>query len=509
MSQNVNPEYPILSSASFKGSPTTSEFDSDITMTSQIDIMSFAGHENCTISSSPPAKKPLGDASFLQPNIDYTSPPGSIISVISGVSLTSEDMQIMSDVLMRARQCRELPPTSSSPMDAKAVLEDTGHLKRLRELRGDLNQPAPQAYTQFHIEVTRRIQERDSYLREEEHSQEASRRVNHFARMLEKERGFFEAASPKATKSEFPQHDVEAFSTELLSIIERAADMPFRTHLHQLNKSVRHLHEGTEDRAVVEKHHFEVQKQFVEALEDQHGVVLEHHGGVLEHHDSVLEQHGNVLEQHDKRAHAQEMALKQQEDVVRSQQDMMHHQEDMIRQQEVAMKKQEIAMQQQNYIIQHQQNGINGINEIARSLISMLEPQARGLQASSENLTMLAAIVTHLSQVVVNLAPAVNQVVDAAVQEQTNAALRDVLEAQQQAMLSLMETRRRAEERLDYDLLASKVAAKLHAAKQTAENTKSTHKGGRLGRAFKKILRRRSGCGIGEVPYEVPCEVWI
>ncbi|KAI9158486.1 hypothetical protein HJFPF1_06481 [Paramyrothecium foliicola] len=83
-------------------------------------------------------------------------------------------------------------------------------------------------------------------------------------------------------------------------------------------------------------------------------------------------------------------------------------------------------------------------SEHTKALDRMFEPQSRNIQATTENLTMIAGLVSHLSQVVMNLPLAINQVVHAAVHHHAEAAIRDVMDAQQEAMLAVQLRARQA-----------------------------------------------------------------
>lgn len=133
------------------------------------------------------------------------------------------------------------------------------------------------------------------------------------------------------------------------------------------------------------------------------------------------------------------------------------------------------------HLLQHQE-------DITKMLSSMIGPQSKLIHTTSENLSLLTDLTTHLSQVVMNLAPALNQIIANASQQHAQEAIRQVMEAQQQAMLMLAEEESR-QKRLNHDILAAKVVEKLQAANNTTAS--SNPKGGRsLSKALKKMFRR-------------------
>jgi hypothetical protein len=69
----------------------------------------------------------------------------------------------------------------------------------------------------------------------------------------------------------------------------------------------------------------------------------------------------------------------------------------------------------------------------------MFESHSRNIEATNESLFVVAGIINHLSQTVVNLPVAINQVVYHAVQQHVQAALQDVMDAQQQAILAVQD----------------------------------------------------------------------
>ncbi|KAJ4316431.1 hypothetical protein N0V84_007869 [Fusarium piperis] len=68
------------------------------------------------------------------------------------------------------------------------------------------------------------------------------------------------------------------------------------------------------------------------------------------------------------------------------------------------------------------------------ALQTMIQPQAFNIQATTQNLAMTHGIANQLSQIATELPQAINQAVTSAVQEQTQASINGLLEAQRQAI---------------------------------------------------------------------------
>lgn len=84
------------------------------------------------------------------------------------------------------------------------------------------------------------------------------------------------------------------------------------------------------------------------------------------------------------------------------------------------------------------------------ALNAMFEPQTKNIQATADNLILVSSLANSLSQLVVNLPTAINQVVSKTVQYQTQEAIRDVMDAKQQAMLSVQEYFLHEKSSMDY-----------------------------------------------------------
>ena len=422
MSQDL--EYPLLSAASYERPPTPSN------------------------SNNNSIKRTASSESLKPASLSMT-----MTTTSTDLSLTPSDMRAMNDALAQARQNGEMPHTTSSPMDAQAVVEDYGFLTRLREVRGDASAPVPESYAQLRVEVTRRIRERDSALSEEETRREAARRVNNYLRSIEQERFFFDAAtsSPRSvhSKSSWSHSttpvDVETLGEELLSIVEQAADQTLVDATEPLRSDLRC---------------FKGQNDILNRNNDTHSCnndTQSRHNDSLSHHNDTYN-HLQDIHSHNNDTHRH--LLQHQEEIQGCHNDTFRH------------------------LLHHQE-------EITKMLSSMIDPQSKLIHTTSENLSLLSGLATQLSQVVMNLAPALNQIVSHAVQQHSQAAIRQVMEAQQQAMLMLIEKESR-QTKLHHEILATKIVEQIQAANNIPTSSKSSKaKGGRsIGRALKKMLWR-------------------
>ncbi|KAL6860291.1 hypothetical protein ACO1O0_004318 [Amphichorda felina] len=357
------------------------------------------------------------------------NPPSSSVTTVTEVSLTPSDMRAMNDALAQARQNGEMPHTTSSPMDVQAVVEDYGFLTRLHEVRGDVSTDIPKSYAQLRVEVTRRIRERDSALSEEETKREAARRVNNYLRSIEQERYFFDAAtaSPRSVHSKSScSHSLPAVDVETLG------------------EELLSIVEQAADQTLVDA--TEPLRSDLRCFKGQNDI-HNHNNGIHNHHNDIHSHHNNTFHH----------LLQRQEDAQSYNNDTFRH------------------------LLQHQE-------DITEMLSSMIDPQSKLIHTTSRNLSLLTDLTTHLSQVVMNLAPAVTQIVANASQQHAQEAIRQVMEVQQQAMFMLAEEESR-QKRLNHDILAAKVVEKLQAANITTAS--SNPKGGRsLSKALKRMFRR-------------------
>ncbi|VUC23351.1 unnamed protein product [Clonostachys rosea] len=107
---------------------------------------------------------------------------------------------------------------------------------------------------------------------------------------------------------------------------------------------------------------------------------------------------------------------------------------------------------------------LNHQQDLVRALSAMIDPQSRAIQTSGENLALLTGIVTHLSQFAMSLPYLVDQAVQRAVHEQAEVAIQQVLQAQQEAVISLLQRRQEGTQNshvINYDLLSTSIVSKL------------------------------------------------
>lgn len=322
-----------------------------------------------------PNKKPISGIEIVHKKLKANSaqycisPSSSAGSLKTEISYTHSDIETMNHVLFQARQNGELPSTTSSPMDAQAVIQDYGYLTRLREARGDATLPAPTTYTELCVEVARRIKDRDSFHDDEESRQEAIRRVHHYLNTLGTEKRFFDANSNTTERPSSARSDIESFGESILSIVGQAADQTMIDAAEPLRFNVQQLRTHNSE------------------------------------YDNLLKMHTS---EYDK---------------------LLNHQQDLV-----------------------------------RALSAMINPQSKAIQTSGENLALLTGIVTHLSQFAINLPYVVDQAVQRAVHEQTETAIQQVLQAQQEAVLSLLQRRQentQSNQVINYDLLSASIVSKL------------------------------------------------
>ncbi|KAI6779839.1 uncharacterized protein J7T54_003763 [Emericellopsis cladophorae] len=110
--------------------------------------------------------------------------------------------------------------------------------------------------------------------------------------------------------------------------------------------------------------------------------------------------------------------------------------------------------------------------------------------ASSQNLALLEGIVTQISDLAMNLPTAIDQVVSQGVSHHVNqhveVALDKVMNAQQQAMMALVDIDNKQKSSIDYDLLASKIAGHISAQKAPEKPKQHAELRRRLRRVFNR-----------------------
>lgn len=154
--------------------------------------------------------------------VDVIASPPTVVKVGDTEYYTSET-RVMADTVAQARKTSELPPTKSSPLDAKAIIEDYTLLAQLRLARGDPALPPPEEYTRFRVETARRIRERDAELQEEECRRAATRRVEGYLKVVEQEKRYhdFTREIAKQRGVEGQGKDMERITEEVMAVVEK------------------------------------------------------------------------------------------------------------------------------------------------------------------------------------------------------------------------------------------------------------------------------------------------
>lgn len=306
----------------------------------------------------------------------------------------------MNKELVDARQKGEMPKTKASPLDEDALTEDYASLLQLREARGDMRQPPTEEYTKARVDIARRIKERDDRSDKESQDREAQRRVHDYLYSARREDFILsESNSPKTPPNSavFPPDSAERLVERLSETVNQASEYfdatePFLDTLDHYDNSfaehthdMRAVHKGMKavytDMSAVNGDMKEVQNQLQENL---------YHTAANQHYQQYLQQHFH-----------QAMA------------------------------------NQQNVLNYH----IGSAYALTSQLNSLMEPQATAMQASTENLALMAGITIQLSEQLRVMPSVLHQTVQQTVQEEVRAATRHIMEAQQEAMLSLLEPR--------------------------------------------------------------------
>lgn len=87
--------------------------------------------------------------------------PTDVIRFANGETITMGDLTAMRAELHDARAAGDFPMTTVPENVNEATVQDYGMLRRLRELRGDVNSAASDAYNRYYVDCTRVIQQRD------------------------------------------------------------------------------------------------------------------------------------------------------------------------------------------------------------------------------------------------------------------------------------------------------------------------------------------------------------
>jgi hypothetical protein len=395
-----------------------------------------------------PVRRSSSNESFIRvhPIPSRVSTPRSFSSRGSGICLTPDAIESINDKLAQARREGEIPTTTSSPLHTDVILEDYGYLIRLREARGDPSQPPPSAYTELLVDVAKKIKDRDSSFDEEELRRETVRRVESFVenvKHVENKRLFCDVNTPKTPKTPSTTKslvDVETFSEEVLSIVGHAADQTLVDAAKPLLKTL-----GKQNKAY--SHHVTAQKDLQEHLVSAMGAqqgLQEHLRSTMHTQQEIHERIHLTLEtQQDLQEHLHHSVTNQQhlqDHYVSTQKHLQDHfvtsQKDL----------QDHFVTNQQHLQSSMGHQLDSINNLASTLSALMIPQAQATQASTENLTLVTGIVALLGQQVNTLPNIIQQTVHNTVQQEVCAAVQHVMQAQQEAMLSLLEERRKRPE---------------------------------------------------------------
>ncbi|KAF4999747.1 hypothetical protein FDECE_11402 [Fusarium decemcellulare] len=183
-------------------------------------------------------------------SIVFMPPTSNFIQVGHSVYPLSQ-VQMMALSLREARNNGEFPTTAASTMDCDAIVTDFQALTQLRQLRGDLASPAPEAYRQFQVEIARRILERDNSLEEQTKQGEAARRVDTYLRAVAQEQQLFHASNTILQRRGIynpTQLDHASANDEICTIVEQSIEQgiadatgPLRMNVGRLGSQAAHL----------------------------------------------------------------------------------------------------------------------------------------------------------------------------------------------------------------------------------------------------------------------------
>ncbi|KAH6982970.1 hypothetical protein BKA56DRAFT_614983 [Ilyonectria sp. MPI-CAGE-AT-0026] len=308
----------------------------------------------------------------------------------------------MATALECARDNGEFPNTTASTMDTQAVIEDYERLMLLRQSRGNLSLPAPESYKQLRVEIARRILDRDASHDDTKTDAEAARRVSSYLRSVQQEQRYFDAANTMLQRrgvSNPTQLDVDNVSEDLCSIVEQTIEQTISDATGPLRLNVGNFHNENAD------------------FRDQNNAL-----------GRQIDMHYRVLEQQTRTNSALLSMFEPQS--------------------------KNITLATEN--IQATTAQLTTATKNIRASERQLAIATKNSQAMEDQLAVAAGLTNFLSQVVMNLPGAINQVVYTAVQHQTQDSFKDILEAQQKVILDL-ETRSRKVQALAREVEASRV----------------------------------------------------
>ena len=305
--------------------------------------------------------------------------------------------QVMAEELTRARADKLFPPTTAPTTDVQSTAHDYELLLQLQHAR---NMASSEAYDKLRVEVARRVRDRDEPHDQEANRDEAVRRVESYLRSLEHEKEHYESLSsgslsPPTTPS-VPSRCGGGCSTpkvneEVLSICEQAVE---------------------------------------QALNDVAGPLLE---GV-EHHADLNEEQ-QELRNEQKALHHQQAAL------VEGQKLMVADHSDNNRAQRSLLDEHGVKLDHLAGHVDRQEHACVDMEAHVRGMGMIAETSARNFFVLQNMLAATTALNSHLSQTVVNLPQAINDVVEQAIQQQVTNAVTSISKAYQAAISNIEEQR--------------------------------------------------------------------
>ncbi|KAH7015285.1 hypothetical protein EDB80DRAFT_679221 [Ilyonectria destructans] len=315
----------------------------------------------------------------------------------------------MATELECARDNGEFPNTTASTMDTQAVIEDYERLMRLRQSRGNLSLPAPESYKQLRVEIARRIMDRDASQEDTKTDAEAARRVSSYLRSVQQEQRYFDAANTMLQRrgvSNPTQLDLDNVSEELCSIVEQTIEQTISDATGPLRLNVGNLHNETAD------------------FKDQNNAL-----------GRQIDMHYRVLEQQTRTNSALLSMFEPQSKNIQA-------------------TTAQLTMATKN--IQATTAQLTTATKNIQASERQLAMATKNSQAMEDQLAVATGLTNVLSQVVMNLPGAINQVVYTAVQHQTQDSFKDILEAQRKVILDL-EMRSRKIQALAREVEASRI----------------------------------------------------
>jgi hypothetical protein len=132
----------------------------------------------------------------------------------------------------------------------------------------------------------------------------------------------------------------------------------------------------------------------------------------------------------------------------------------------------------------------NTLTTMTQALDYVLYHSSGNVSASQQHLTVLSAAISHLSQLVTNLPPAIDLVVYQAVNQHLRQGFRDLMQAREHGILARLEpmwSERQGAPRLDTDALVAQIVEKLQSEPGIGTEKKGKYRR-RMGRLTKKII---------------------